>query len=50
MIWQNVAEEQARIIDELTDLCKYLVEQLSRYQNIEAEEERLRKTIKEDKE
>lgn len=38
MIWQAIAEEQTRIIEELTNLCSELISQLSQFKNIEAEE------------
>lgn len=42
MIWQSIAEEQARIIEKLVKLCKDLIYQLSQYKNIDEEEERLK--------
>ncbi|MBQ6318183.1 MAG: hypothetical protein IJI23_00135 [Lachnospiraceae bacterium] len=42
MIWRSIAEEQARIIEQLVDLCNNLIYQLSQYKNIEDEERRLR--------
>lgn len=43
MIYQAIAEEQARIIDELSALCKQLISELSQYKNCEEEEKRLKK-------
>lgn len=43
MIWQSIAEEQARIIEELTDLCNRLISELSQFKNIEDEEKLLEK-------
>ena len=43
MIFQFIAEEQALIIEQLTDLCNKLLEELSQYKNIEKEEQLLRK-------
>ena len=43
MIWQSIAEEQARIIEKLVKLCNELLDQLSQYKNIEKEDELLRK-------
>lgn len=42
MIYQAIAEEQARIIDELSTLCKQLISELSQYKNCEEEEKRLK--------
>lgn len=42
MMWQLIAEQQALIIEKLSDLCKELINQLSQYKNIENEEERLK--------
>ena len=42
MIWQSIAEEQARIIEKLVKLCKDLIYQLSQYKNIDEEEKRLK--------
>lgn len=42
MIWQLIAEEQARIIEQLVKLCNDILSQLSQYKNIDDEEERLR--------
>ena len=42
MIWQSIAEEQARIIEQLVKLCSDILSQLSQYKNIDDEEERLR--------
>ena len=46
MIWQSIAEEQARIIEKLVKLCKELIYQLSQYKNIE-EEEKILKELEE---
>lgn len=42
MIWQAIAEQQERVIEELVKLCDDLIAQLSQYTNIEEEERRLR--------
>ncbi|MBO4266609.1 MAG: hypothetical protein J5910_05405 [Lachnospiraceae bacterium] len=42
MIYQAIAEAQARIIDELSALCKQLISELSQYKNCEEEERKLR--------
>lgn len=42
MIWQSIAEEQARIIEELTSLCAGLISELSQFKNIEEEEAKLK--------
>lgn len=42
MIWQAIAEEQARTIEELVELCNMILSQLSQFKNIEEEERRLR--------
>ena len=39
---EGIAEEQARIIDELSALCKQLISELSQYKNCEEEEKRLK--------
>ena len=41
MIWQSIAEEQARIIEQLVKLCNGILNQLSQYKNIDEEERRL---------
>ena len=42
MLWQEIVLQQERVIEELTQLCKELLSQLSQYRSIEEEEERLR--------
>ena len=42
MNWQEIAEKQALIIEELTELSAEIIFQLSQYKNIEQEEERLK--------
>lgn len=42
MIWQSLAEQQQRIIDELISFCDDLLARLSQYESIEDEERRLR--------
>lgn len=42
MIWQAIAEQQARVIDELAKLCDDLIARLAQHENIEEEERRLR--------
>lgn len=42
MIWQAIAEQQERVIDELIRLCDDLIAQLAQYKNIEEEERKLR--------
>lgn len=42
MIWQTLAEQQERVIEELVKLCDDLIARLSQYTNIEEEERRLR--------
>ena len=42
MNWQEIAEKQALIIEELTELSTEIIFQLSQYKNIEQEEERLK--------
>lgn len=42
MIWQSIAEQQARTIEELVELCNKILAQLSQYKNIDEEERRLR--------
>lgn len=42
MIYQAIAEEQARIIDELSALCKQLISELSQYKSCEEEEKKLK--------
>lgn len=42
MIWQTIAEQQERVIEELVKLCDDLIARLSQYTNIEEEERRLR--------
>lgn len=46
MIWQAIAEQQERVIEELIKLCKELIYQLSQYKNIE-EEEKILKELEE---
>ena len=46
MDWQTAAEKQALIIEELSELCKSLLLELSQHKNIEEEEKRLREIIK----
>ncbi len=41
MIWQVIAEKQARTIEELIELCNFILSELSQYKNIEEEERRL---------
>ncbi len=41
MIWQAIAEKQARTIEELIELCNSILSELSQYKNIEEEERRL---------
>ncbi len=48
MDWQKVAEEQALIIGNLSQLCHEILYELSQYKNIEAEEKRLSELTKED--
>lgn len=48
MDWQKVAEEQAVIIENLSQLCHEILYELSQYKNIEAEEKRLSELTKED--
>lgn len=48
MDWQKVAEEQALIIENLSQLCHEILYELSQYKNIEAEEKRLSELTKED--
>lgn len=43
MIWQTIAEQQERVIEELIELCGELISELSQYKNVEAEEEKLKK-------
>ena len=47
MDWQATAESQALIIEELSELCKSLLMELSQHKNIEEEEKRLREIIEE---
>lgn len=42
MIFQSIAEEQARIIEQMSTLCEQLINELSQYRNIEEEEKRLK--------
>ena len=42
MIWQAIAEQQQKLIDEMSKLCQDLIDQLSQFKNIEEEEQRLR--------
>ena len=42
MIFQELAEKQARIIEEMGVFCRQLLDELSQYKNIDDEEERLR--------
>ncbi len=42
MIWQAIAEQQERVIEELTKLCNELVAELAQFKNIEEEERKLR--------
>lgn len=48
MDWQKLAEEQALIIENLSQLCHEILYELSQYKNIEAEEKRLSELTKED--
>ena len=48
MDWQKVAEEQALIIENLSQLCHEILCELSQYKNIEPEEKRLSELTKED--
>ncbi len=41
--WQQIAEQQERVIEELCSLCKEIMAQLSQYKSIEEEEKRLQK-------
>ena len=47
MDWQSIAERQAITIEELSVLCHELINELSQYKNIEAEEKRLSELTKE---
>lgn len=49
MIWQAIAEQQAKTIDDMSSLCRELIDELSQYKNIDAEEQRLKEITKEDK-
>lgn len=42
MIWQAIAEQQERVIEELCRLCDDLVARLAQHENIVKEERRLR--------
>lgn len=42
MIWQALAEQQQKVIEELVKLCDDLLMRLSQFENIEEEERRLR--------
>lgn len=42
MIWQTIAEQQERVIEELVKLCDDIIAQLAQYKNIEEEERRLK--------
>ena len=42
MIWQAIAEQQERVIEELIKLCDDLIARLSQYTTIEEEERKLR--------
>lgn len=35
MIWQTIAEQQERVIEELVELCNTILSQLSQFKNIE---------------
>lgn len=41
MIWQSIAEQQEKVIEELVALCNSILAQLAQYKNIEEEERRL---------
>lgn len=43
MIFQALAEKQARIIEEMGAFCRQLLDELSQYKNIDEEEKRLKK-------
>lgn len=47
MEWQTIAEKQAVTIEEISELCRELIYELSQYKNIEAEEKRLSELTKE---
>lgn len=42
MIWEAIAEQQERVIEELVKLCDNLLARLAQHENIEEEERRLR--------
>ena len=42
MIWKSIAEDQARIIEQLINLCHRLIDLLSQHTSVEEEEELLR--------
>lgn len=42
MIWQAIAEQQERVIEELIKLCDDIIAQLAQYKNIEEEDRKLR--------
>lgn len=42
MIWEAIAEQQERVIEELVKLCNNLLARLAQHENIEEEERRLR--------
>ena len=42
MIWETIAEQQERVIEELVKLCDNLLARLAQHENIEEEERRLR--------
>lgn len=42
MIWQAIAEQQERVIEELVKLCDDLIARLAQHENIEEEERKLR--------
>lgn len=42
MIWQTIAEQQERVIEELVRLCDDIIAQLAQYKNIEEEDRRLK--------
>ena len=49
MDWQSIAESQVIIIEGLSVLCKEVINELSQYKNIEAEESRYSELMSENK-
>lgn len=46
--WRDCAQELSDTVDQLADICRDLIQRLSEYEDVEAEERRLEEITKED--